>query len=239
MNRTRLLLAVAILVPIIGGYLAYRWWDRGGQRTVQMFAWFRDQSLYPDRRMQAGERCGAAPFVFPLDGIAGFLWGDSFRPGHSHQGVDIFPGTEPGVTPVYAAYPGFLNRLPDWQSTVIVRVPSDPLQPDRQIWVYYTHMADREGNSFIDQDFPPGTSEVFVEAGTLLGYAGDYSGNPANPTGVHLHISIVEDDGTGRFKNELEIENTYDPSPYFGMALNGDENPDEIPICAVESGEGA
>lgn len=234
MNRTRFLLAVAIFVPIVGGYLAFRWWDRGGQRAAQMFAWFRDNSLFPEKRMQAGERCGAAPFVFPIDGIAGFLWGDSFRPGHTHQGIDIFPGSEPGVTPVYAAYPGFLSRLPDWLSTVIVRVPSDPLQPDRQIWVYYTHMADQDGRSYIAPEFPPGASEVFIEAGALLGYAGNFSGDPNNPTGVHLHISIVRDDGEGRFTNELEIRNTIDPSPYFGMPLNAAENPDELPTCPPE-----
>lgn len=231
MNRTRILLAMAIFVPIVGGYLFYRWWNHGGgQRYAQMSAWFRDSSLFPDRRILAGEPCGAAPFIWPIDGMAGFLWGDSFRIGHTHQGVDIFPGTAPGVTPIYTASAGFLSRLPDWKSTVIVRMPADPLEPARQIWVYYTHLADLQGNSFIDPAFPPGTSEVFVEAGTLLGRAGNYSGDPNSPTGVHLHISIVKDDG-GTFMNELEIRNTYDPSPYFGLALNADLNPDVIPVC--------
>lgn len=238
MSRTRIILAFAIIVPIVGGYLAYRWYDRGGgQRTVQMFAWFRDNSLLQDRRSFAGASCGTAPFLWPIDGIPGFLWGDSFRPGHTHQGIDIFPGTAAGVTPVYTVYPGFLTRLPDWKSTVIVRVPSDPLQPDRQIWVYYTHLADKQGGSFVSDAFPPGTFEVFVETGTLLGHAGDFSGDPGNPTGVHLHVSIVKDDGAGNFMNELEIRNTYDPSPYFGMALNGDENIDEIPVCPTVEGE--
>ena len=82
----------------------------------------------------------------------GFLWGDSFRLGHRHQGIDIFAGTEIGITRVVSAYPGFLTRLPDWKSSVIVRVPDDPLQPGRQIWLYYTHMADEQGNSFISSD---------------------------------------------------------------------------------------
>ncbi|MGH2521877.1 MAG: hypothetical protein ACRDH2_05165 [Anaerolineales bacterium] len=34
---------------------------------------------------------------------------------------------------------------------------------------------------------------------------------------MHLHFSIVQDDGRGRFKNELKIENTLDPSPYLGL----------------------
>jgi hypothetical protein len=70
-----------------------------------------------------------------------------------------------------------------------------------------------------------------VEQGTLLGYQGNYSGDPNNPTGVHLHFSIVKDDGNGTFLNELEIKNTLDPSPYFGMPLNARENPDEVPVC--------
>ncbi len=130
-----------------------------------------------------------------------------------------------------AAYEGYLTRLPDWTSSVIMRVPNDPLEPGRQIWLYYTHMADKDGNSFIDKAFPRGTNEVLIPAGTLLGYQGNYSGDPFNPTGIHLHFSIVRDDGNGTFRNELEIENTLDPSPYLGMELNAKVNQDGIPTC--------
>jgi hypothetical protein len=181
--------------------------------------------------MKSGTRCGDAPFIFPTDGLVGFIWDDSFRAGHHHQGIDIFSGTEPGETPVHAAYPGYLTRLSDWKSSVIVRVPEDPLQPGRQIWVYYTHMADQNGTSYISSQFPAGTSEVLIEAGTLLGYQGNYSGDPNNPVGVHLHLSIVKDDGNGHFKNELEIRNTYDPSDYLGMPLNANMNRDTVPLC--------
>jgi len=47
-------------------------------------------------------------------------------------------------------------------------------------------------------------------------------------------VSIVKDDGFGRFKNELEIENTYDPTPYFGLPLNANLNPDTIPVCGAQ-----
>ncbi len=190
----------------------------------------KDPASQPGLAIEAGMRCGDAPFLFPTSGVAGYLWDESFQIGHRHQGVDIFAGTDVDVTPVVAAYPGYLTRLPDWKSSVIIRVPSDPLQPGRQIWIYYTHMADANGNSFISSDFPPGTSEKPVEAGMLLGRQGDYSGDPNNPVGVHLHISIVKDDG-GQFMNELDIRNTYDPSPYFGLPLNGDKNPDQVPEC--------
>jgi hypothetical protein len=92
-------------------------------------------------------------------------------------------------------------------------------------------MADPQGNSLVSPEFPTGTAEVYVEAGTLLGYQGNYSGDPNNPVGVHLHISVVKDDGFGNFTNELEIKNTYDPSPYFGMSLNANVNHDTIPLC--------
>jgi hypothetical protein len=35
-----------------------------------------------------------------------------------------------------------------------------------------------------------------------------------------IYFSIVKDDGNGRYANELEFENTVDPSPYLGMVLN-------------------
>ena len=136
---------------------------------------------------------------------------------------------DPGITPVYAAYDGYLTRESGWKSTVIIRVPSDPLEPDRQIWTYYTHMADANGMSTIDPAFPPGTHEVFVKAGTLLGYQGNFSGTPGSPVGVHLHFSIVKDDGNGNYLNELEIKNTLDPSPYLGLPLNAADEP-ELPI---------
>lgn len=155
---------------------------------------------------------------------------------HIHQGVDIFGGKGVGVTPVIAAYPGYLFRQTQWKSAVIVRVPDDPLHPGQQIWLYYTHMADQFGNSFISSEFPPGISEKFVEAGTLLGYQGNYSGDPNKPVGVHLHFSIVKDDGTGHFMNELDIHNTLDPSPYLGLPLNAYENRDQLPVCEGQDG---
>jgi len=194
--------------------------------------YIRNPQSNPHWAVRAGERCPDAPFVFPTDGYIGFLWDDSFRPGHRHSGLDIFGGAQPGHTPVVAAYDGYLTRLADWKSTVILRIPSDPLHPGRQIWTYYTHMANDQGDSWVAPEFPPGTAEVFVRAGSLLGSQGNYSGTAGNPTGIHLHFSIVKDDGQGGFLNELEIENTLDPSPYFNLNLNANHHPDAIPVCA-------
>lgn len=235
MSAQKTLLGILIIGLLAGlGIYLYRELRSSGVRGQTVWAFLRDPTAQNRLVIQAGTKCGNAPFIFPTTGMVGFIWDDSFRPGHRHQGIDIFAGTEIGLTPVIAAYPGYLTRKPDWKSSLIVRVPDDPLQPGRQIWVYYTHMADKDGNSFIAADFPPGTSEMYIAAGTLLGYQGNFSGDPNNPVGVHLHVSVVRDDGGGSFTNELEIRNTYDPSPYFGLRLNANENPDQIPVC--ESG---
>jgi murein DD-endopeptidase MepM/ murein hydrolase activator NlpD len=208
-------------------------------RMLRLRQYWSDPLAHQAWMIEAGQRCGGAPFVLPTNGYIGFFWHDSFRLGQVHQGLDIFGPTGPdglGRTPVVAAYDGYLTRLADWHSAVIMRVPEDPLYQGRQIWLYYTHMADAQGRSFIHPDFPPGASEQFVRAGTLLGFQGDYSGNPANPVGMHLHFSIVQDDGQGSFKNELEVGNTLDPSPYLGMQLDARQIGDRVAVCASSEG---
>ena len=211
--------------------ILYLFSSSGSARWRQYVGWPSNAEFKGQMLIEAGEVCKGASFEFPASGVVFGLWKESYRPGHIHAGIDIFPGTDPGVTPVYAAYSGYLTREADWKSTVIIRIPSDPLNPGTQIWNYYTHMADKEGSSFISEEFSQGTYDVWVEAGTLLGYVGNYSGSPVNPTGVHLHFSVVKDNGNGGYLNELEIENTLDPSPYFGLALNQDNNPDGFPTC--------
>jgi len=227
----RTLLSIVFVAAMVVGIMLYRISRPAGERLLTFRAWMNDPASHPEWKLRAGTQCGEAPFIFPTDGMVGFLWDDSFRPGHRHQGLDIFGGESVGVTPVISAYPGYLTRLPEWKSAVIVRVPSDPLNPGRQIWLYYTHMADRNGGSYISDEFPPGTFEKPVDAGTLLGYQGNYSGDPNNPTGIHLHFSIVKDNGRGNFLNELEIKNTLDPSPYLGLPVNANQNRDEVPVC--------
>lgn len=231
-KKVLLIAAFVIFLGILAGlYLIYRGGLLTNDRSRQVIAFIRKPSSKEAFVIQAGTRCGDAPFAMPTTGMIGFIWGDSFRIGHHHSGIDIFGGSEAGVTPIYAAYDGYLTRKQDWKSTLIIRIPSDPLNPDQQIWTYYTHMADPSGESFIVEDFPPGAEEIFVQEGTLLGFQGNYSGNDGNPTGVHLHFSIVKDDGRGVYLNELEIANTLDPSPYFGLALDASDNPNYIPTC--------
>jgi len=233
--RRSLQVAGVVVVALISAslYFGLKLASAGG-RIQQLRQYWADPAAHAAWAVRAGERCGEAPFVMPTDGLIGFVWGDSFRPGHSHQGLDIFGPTGPnglGQTPVVAAYDGYLTRLPEWRSAVIQRVPSDPLQPGRTIWLYYTHMADADGTSYIQKEFPPGVQDVFVPAGTLLGYQGNFSADPNNPVGMHLHFSIVLDDGTGKFRNELEIANTLDPSPYLGLEVNAARVGGLPPVC--------
>jgi len=189
----------------------------------ELINWFTRPESRPDLITRADlEPCPGAPFILPSSGFIGLLWDDTrlpYTPLHRHSGIDIFGDGAIGQTPVYAAYDGYLTRLPNWKSAVIIRHPQDPLDPSRQIWTYYAHMADEEGNSFIVDAFPPGSAEAPVAQGTLLGYQGVYNGGTGQ-VGLHLHFSIARDDGHGRFLNETDVGNTLDPSPYLGMRLN-------------------
>jgi murein DD-endopeptidase MepM/ murein hydrolase activator NlpD len=220
----------AVLLIIMAGLImAFMWlisavFNVGSVRDRRFFQWARGgeeerAALVTVQR----EPCPGAPFVLPSDGFIGLLYGDPNGPYTSaapHQGIDIFSDGPAGITPVYAAADGYISRESGWRSALIQRIPNDPLHSGRTIWLYYAHMADREGNSFIESAFPPGAHEVFVEQGTLLGYTGDYNGDSLRDIWVHLHFSIVLDDGLGRYTNELEFANTIDPSPYLGLPLN-------------------
>jgi len=223
------LLIIAVLAAVV--FFISRRYFSPTSRTGMLLSWLRNPEAHPEWAVSAGERCQDAPFILPTDGLIGYLWDDSFRLGHRHQGIDIFGGTNPGETPVFAVYDGYLTRLADWKSTVIIRIPEDPLHTQGVIWTYYTHMADAGGRSFIISDFPPGSYEIFVQAGTLLGYQGNYSGELEKPVGVHLHFSIVKADDEGHFLNELDINNTLDPSQYFNLPLNAYKNSGQVPVC--------
>ena len=227
------IVGVGALVGI--GVVAAMYFLQGGNsvtgRSKTVVSFIRKPEKHQELMIQAGSHCGQAPFLMPTTGMIGYVWNDSFRPGHHHTGLDIFSPDGLGLTPVYSVYDGYITRLNGWKSTVIIRHPEDPLNPGEQIWTYYTHMADPDGKSFVVDEFPQGTTDVFIEAGTLLGYQGNYSGNPAKPTGIHLHISIVKSSLSGSFLNESDIKNTLDPSPYFGFGLTNEKVGNEIPLC--------
>ena len=181
--------------------------------------------------LEAGMRCGDAPMVIPTDGFVGILRGDLPTGVVEHSGLDIFgPPEGEAVVPVVAANDGYLTRKADWHSTVIIRhpefsrdVPADG--PDdvlgTTLWTYYTHMASADGErSFVVPEFPAGTHDVFVLAGSLVGYQGTWSDDPARPIGLHLHFSIVSSSSESTFADERLVENTWDPLPFLGLAMN-------------------
>lgn len=59
-----------------------------------------------------------------------------------------------------------------------------------------------------------------MEAGTPLGYQGNWSGQPNAPTGIHLHFSVVKSTLSGGYRDETDIGNTYDPAPFLGVAAS-------------------
>lgn len=212
-----MVLVVVVLVAWFG-FRVYQAYFGGRNSAVMKF--ILDPHDHQDWVTPQGQTCDGAPFAMPTEGFIGYYYGDSFHPLHRHQGIDIFGGKNAGETPVYAPYDGFLSREDSWKSSLILRLPQDPNSSTvRQIWVYLTHMADAQGNSLISDQFPPGSLEILVKKGDLLGYQGNFSGTPGQPVGVHLHLSILKDDGKGHYLNELKISNTLDPSPYFGMNL--------------------
>ena len=125
-----------ILVPLLivlltsGGYFLYRTFRGTSVRSRKIITWIRNPFSNPEWSLESLTRCKpTSPFIFPTNGYVGFLWDDSFRPGHRHQGIDIFSSEKSGDSPVYAADGGYLTRLADWKSSLIIRIPNDPLPP--------------------------------------------------------------------------------------------------------------
>jgi peptidoglycan LD-endopeptidase LytH len=238
-RRIGALLVVAMVVMYLGyrsvAFLTIN--SPINERNDTFAMWFSDDSEMQQSMVTALDApCPGAPFLLPAEGWIGLLYADPRLPyseTHRHQGIDIFTLGPPGTVPVYAAYDGYVSRNEYWVSAVIQRVPNDPLNPGRQIWLYYTHMAPADGETdFIEEAFPPGVEEVFVTQGTLLGYVGNYAG-PSGGISTHLHFSITQDNGLGGYTNESIFDNTIEPSRYFGIPMNYACAPD-VPTCAPD-----
>jgi murein DD-endopeptidase MepM/ murein hydrolase activator NlpD len=228
--KALLILSICLIILILSGYCYLRS-QSPTTRIDRIRTWRSNPAAHPDWQVHIGERCGNAPMLVPTTGFIGVGWGDGAPPLYRHTGYDIFsPDGADNVTPIIAAYDGYLTRESTWLSAVIIRHPNFPEfagMPSgvagSDIWTYYTHMASADGQtSYIAPEFPPGTYELFVEAGTLLGYQGTWSGNPERPTGLHLHFSIATSLPEGGYANETQIENTYDPMPFLGLTADED-----------------
>ena len=126
-----------------------------------------------------------------------------------HDGIDIWQVDQRvNVEPVYAVCNGLLIPFTNWS----FRIQCDSIDsifqvPHRQVWVYYTHMANQNGSvSYILPEFRSGKPSSRVSQGQLLGYQG-IKGTEV----VHLHLSV----------NTCASERcNIDPSPYFGDSLD-------------------
>lgn len=235
---------IFLLIALVGlavavGLFAYRWYFGVGESDSNnvIYRYLINPAERPGLTTEGYVACPDAPFILPSQGLIGLLYADPARPYNAtrrHTGIDIFGDGPNNTVANVAAYDGWLTRLPDWRSTVIIR-HDDPLQVGRTIWTYYTHMASTDGSvSYIDAAFPPGTTNRFVEQGTLLGHQGDYGGDGYS-VAMHLHFSIVKSDGNGEFLNEALLENTLDPTPYLGLDVNIAADPDFPIRCASAS----
>jgi len=235
MARLLKLLFILIFAVVLAGVLFVFWYVRGSGSDSNSYIreWIIAPIMRPRLATEGGVACEGAPFILPSGGFIGLLWADTARPYNPlrrHPGLDIFGDGEPGTVPNYAVYDGYLTRSANWKSAVIIR-HDDPLQAGRTIWTYYTHMANESGSEvFIADEFPPGTTNKFVEQGTLLGYQGTYSGI-GPPIAMHLHFSIVTSDNGGGYLNEAVFENTLDPSPYLGLSVNIGDLPERPIRC--------
>ena len=161
------------------------------------------------------DACPGAPWRLPTSGDLGVQWRDT--------GLAFFGRGNENSVPVYAVADGLLTRLPDWTGSVAIQ-HDDPLRPGEKVWSYYADMASANGaDSYVAQDFPPGSAGVPVKAGQLLGYQGRWSGQPSRPMWIHLRFSVVQAAEDGSFPGEVGPEDILNPSPYLGIALKAAE----------------
>lgn len=185
-------------------------------RSYSLDSSLADTRIYRPRLSSGGQlpvekdACAGAPWRLPTSARLGVSWDGST--------LDFLGRGNAGEVPIYAVADGRLTRLPEWVGAVAI-LHDDPLHPGQQVWSYYTGMVGSDGTtSYIAADFPPGSVDVPVPAGTLLGYQGTWSGTPAQPTWLHLHFAVVGAEEGGAFPDAL-LPETWEPAAYLGLAL--------------------
>ena len=163
------------------------------------------------------EACFGSGWRLPSDGSLGIQLMD--------DGMNFFGQGNEGRIPVYAVADGFLTRPPDWVDAVAV-LHIDPLRAEEKVWVYYGGMAAANGtDSFVEQDFPPGSTNIPVKSGQLLGYQGKWSGTPLWPKWVHMFVFTVDAHGRDSFPTNIRFTDILEPAPYLGLIVEaGNEN---------------
>jgi hypothetical protein len=141
------------------------------------------------------EACPGAPWRLPTRSDLG-MWWITYQIGFMGEGYE-------NTVPVYAVADGLLLRRPDWKGSVAIQ-HDDPLRHGEKVWSYYGDMASGwDDESFVVPNFSPGSERVPVKAGQLLGYQGQWSGQPGRPIWMHLHFAVVPALADGSFPSEI------------------------------------
>ncbi len=139
--------------------------------------------------------CPGAPWPFPTSSGLGLYW-------YTKTLLLMGVGYD-NTVPVYAVADGRLMRRADWPDAVAI-LHDDPLEPGRQVWAFYGGMASADGQaSYVSVAFPPGSTDVPVKAGELLGYQGSY-----RASWTHMHFAVVPPLPDGTFPAALVWRNT-------------------------------
>jgi len=156
--------------------------------------------------------CPSAPWRLPTSGGFGVQW--------SENGLNIFGWGNENTVPVYAVADGVLTRPSAWESAVAIQ-HDDPLNPGDKVWSVYADMLSASGHeSYILDDFPPGSTEIPVHAGQLLGYQGEWSGRIYWPKPSHLRFAVVNEIQSSIMMSDDAFKNVLDPTLYLGISLN-------------------
>ncbi len=167
---------------------------------------------YQEKTIEVLQACPGAVWKLPSDGTLGLQMKDG--------AMDFFGRGNAGKIPVHAVADGLLTRLPDWSDAVAVK-HTDPLHPDVNVWSYYSGMAAANGiDSYVSEDFPPGSENIPVKAGQIIGYQGMWSGRPQWAMWTHVHFAMVDVDGQASFPQDVAAANLLDPLRYLGLTLD-------------------
>ena len=120
---------------------------------------------------------------------------------------------------VYAVADGLLTRQADWVDSVAI-LHDDPLQPGSKVWTIYRDMAASDGiASYIDSDFPPGSTNIAVKSGQLIGYQGTWSGKPLWAAWTHVRFSIIKPGPANDLPTDMTKAEILDPTTYLKLAI--------------------
>lgn len=173
-----------------------------------------DSGSSMENAKSAAFQCSGAPFIAPTWGWQQTFWRQpisyvSADGDRLHDGIDLAQvNNQEGVEPVYAVCNGTLNPISKYSFRILCDTIDARFNvPNRNVYVYYTHMANKSGStSYILTPFR-GSSSVRVSQGQHLGYQGSYGVSKY----VHLHFSV-----NSQWGERYNI----DPSRYFGTALD-------------------